>query len=76
VTTFTIGRAILQIITIRIRDHQTTGRIVLHAKPGNWDRSLLEIWPTQPSVQWPPAVSFDEAGLDELAGRFALRRRT
>jgi hypothetical protein len=75
VTTITIGRAILQIITVRIGNDQPAGRRLLHSKPGNWNQSLIKIWPARPLVHWPPAISFDEPDLGALVGRFALGRR-
>jgi HipA-like protein len=40
----------------------------LPCKMGNWNDSLVQIWPIQkPTVQWPPKVSFSNGGPQGIA---------
>jgi hypothetical protein len=72
VTTFTIGRVVPQIATLRVTNYKVGTRLTLEVKPGPWNESLVQIWPAdRAAVTWPPSASFDQAGLDALAGRCA-----
>lgn len=71
VNTLYAGRLILQTITIRFRDDDPAdGLIILHPKPGPWDRSLIQVWPVGPEASWPPSLGFTDDGLDFLRNRF------
>jgi hypothetical protein len=70
VITVAVARLVMQILTIR-RHAEHEGRFAwVRAKPGPWSQSLVQIWPSQPSIHWPPASSFSEPALDELSQRF------
>jgi len=57
VTTFVVGKVVGQILTVRFApDNREPIRI--HSRNGPWNRSLIQIWPTRLSVQWPPALCF------------------
>jgi hypothetical protein len=74
VTTFAMGRFVIQIFTAR-RSPQGEGlSFNVVTKEGEWGRLLIQIWPVlEQVVRWPPALSFgpSEEKLHELAKRFS-----
>jgi hypothetical protein len=71
-TTFAIGRLVVQLLTVRRKPEFQQRRLTLEVNPGPWDEALRQIWPTAPTVQWPPAVSFSEQDLEKLCKRFTI----
>jgi hypothetical protein len=68
--TFNLGRAVIQILTVRRERQNQMVRITLDVKRGPWSASLLRVWPAGSIVSWPPPRSFTESGLDDLSRRF------
>lgn len=59
VTTFVVGKVVAQILSVRhAQGNQEPFRI--HGRNGPWDRSLIQIWRTRLSVEWPPSLCFLE----------------
>jgi hypothetical protein len=72
-TTLGLGRVVLQVLRVKLRQDSKVKTATLHIRPGPWVRSLIQIWPEESAlVQWPPASSFSETGttLEELNRRF------
>ena len=68
VTTFAIGRLIMQSFTARRRPNAEGKRITVHPKRGEWDRLLTQVWPTADQVvRWPPPLHFGPS-LGSLTG--------
>jgi hypothetical protein len=62
--TLTAGRLALQIITLRPEDYRP---IRIRVNPGDWvPASLLQVWPPQRVVRWPPRLSFGDRGRPSL----------
>ena len=70
VMTLALGHLAIQVFTMKRRPEHQAIPITLNIKPGKWDASLIQIWPTVPAFRWPPRLSFDGAGLDRLSNRF------
>ena len=73
VTTLGLGRLVLQVLRLKLRQEDIVKTIKLAIKRGPWTRSLVQIWPRRNAVvQWPPHASFSESGttLDQLSERF------
>ncbi len=69
VSTFGLGRFVLQVLTVRLREQYERVRVQLPASPGPWAASLAQIWPIRnPTSVWPPQASFNAQGttLDDL----------
>jgi hypothetical protein len=58
VTTFVVGKVIGQVLTVRFTPEYNRQPIRIHGREGPWNQSLIQIWPTRLSVQWPPALYF------------------
>ena len=72
VTTFAIGRLVLQTFTAKRGFRGEGHRINVARKEGEWDRLLTQIWPVRDQViRWPPPLSFgaSEESLMQLAKR-------
>ena len=72
VTTFAVGRLALQSLTARRSPHAEGRQIILHPKRGEWNRLLIQVWPTvEQVVRWPPPLHFGPTldSLTELASR-------
>jgi hypothetical protein len=77
VTTFAMGRLVIQIFTARRGPHGEGQSINVARKEGEWERLLIQIWPVQEQVvRWPPPLSFgpSEENLKELAKRIGMSR--
>jgi hypothetical protein len=79
VNTFVLGRLAMQILTFHVPDDYGGGPLTIHPATGVWERNLLNIWSTQQTVRWPPALSlsFGDDGprpltLDGLRNRWSL----
>jgi hypothetical protein len=70
VTTLTLAHFVLQLFSVKRHPDHETASYTYPMQHGNWDESLVRIWPPSPTVHWPPAWSFDESGLKLLGGRF------
>ncbi len=67
VTTIMAGHFVTQAVSVHV-EKENTEISELGCKMGNWNASLVQIWPIQqPTVQWPPKVSFRNGGLRGLA---------
>jgi hypothetical protein len=77
VTTFAIGRLVIQIFTARRGLRGEGHSISVARKEGEWDRQLIQIWPVRDQVtRWPPPLSFgpyDET-LIQLAKRIGSEK--
>jgi hypothetical protein len=61
--TFSVGQLVLHLFAYR---PSKSGRITF-TLPGIFREATVELWPAIRNAPWPPAVKFDEAGLDELS---------
>jgi hypothetical protein len=63
VTTIVVGHLVIQVLSIHVLpDHVLSDAAitVVQPKPGQWDQSLLAVWPIgSRRVTWPPKLSFD-----------------
>ncbi|HYM77464.1 MAG TPA: hypothetical protein VE377_15930 [Candidatus Dormibacteraeota bacterium] len=67
VTTIVAGHFVTQAVSVHV-EKENTEISELGCKMGDWNDSLVQIWPTQkPTVQWPPKVSFTNGGPRGLA---------
>jgi len=76
VYTFSVGFFGIQLVTFRVPPKRDTP-IFIHTRPGPWDVSTIQIWPTSRTVQWPPSGSFGDGGygfpsFQEFAERFSF----
>jgi hypothetical protein len=72
VASLSMARLAIQVLSIRWdANYQPAGsRVTIDLKPGPWNRSLIQIWPTVSPVHWPPPLSISEDGLETLNQRF------
>jgi hypothetical protein len=70
VTTLALAHFVLQVFSVKRHPEHDTAQFSYPMQHGNWDESLLPIWPPRPTLHWPPPWSFDKSGLNRLAGRF------
>jgi hypothetical protein len=79
VTTVVAGHFVTQVVTVHV-EKLNTEIPQLPCKMGNWNASLVQIWPIQKSiVQWPPKVSFTSGGphgLAYLSERWRMGQKT
>lgn len=62
VSTIVAGHFVTQVVTVHIEKHGTEIS-ALSCKMGNWDESLIQIWPIKkPTVHWPPPLGFANGG--------------
>jgi hypothetical protein len=67
VSTSVAGHFVTQVVTVHI-EQENIEISDLPCKMGNWNDSLLQIWPIQkPIVQWPPKASFTNGGAQGIA---------
>jgi hypothetical protein len=67
VTTIVAGHFVTQAVTVHV-EKENTEIPELPCKMGNWNDSLVQIWPIQkPTVQWPPKISFTNGGPQGIA---------
>ena len=72
VTTFAIGRLVLQSFTARRRPDGEGKRITLHPKRGQRNRLLIQVWPAlEQVIRWPPPLYFGPSieSLKDLSAR-------
>jgi hypothetical protein len=73
VSTAALSHLAVQVFSFRRDPEYKSIPISLHMKPGPWDDCLVQVWPTSPSVNWPPDLTCDLAGLHALSARFSGR---
>lgn len=62
VSTIAAGHFVTQVVTIHV-EKEGVEISALSCKMGDWDESLIQIWPIKkPSVLWPPKVTFTNGG--------------
>ncbi len=65
--TMVVGHFVTQVVTV----HPELTGVEIPAVPckmGNWQESLIQIWPiTKPVINWPPKVSFTNGGTQGIA---------
>lgn len=67
VSTIVAGHFVTQVVTVHV-EKENTEISDLSCKMGNWNDSLIQIWPIQKQVvQWPPKVSFTNGGPQGIA---------
>jgi hypothetical protein len=67
VSTSVAGHFVAQVVTVHI-EKENIEISNLPCKMGNWNDSLLQLWPTQKSiVQWPPKAPFTNGGAQSIA---------
>ena len=58
VATIVVGHFVTQVVTVHV-EKEGVEISALSCKMGNWDDSLIQIWPIKkPTVHWPPEVTF------------------
>jgi hypothetical protein len=68
VTTIYMGYFVTQILTAHLRPEFAHLDIPISPKPGDWNRKLIETWPTvKKEVPWPPVAPFTNGGVDGIA---------
>lgn len=58
VTTVVAGHLVVQILTVRVIEQFATQAVNIGCKMGDWNATLLGIWPSLGLVVWPPELSF------------------
>lgn len=74
VTTMAFGSLAIQVASIRtLAKLPKEIQITYDSREGQWDKTLLRVWPKIPySQQWPPSYGLDgERGLEELTERLS-----
>jgi hypothetical protein len=67
VTTIVAGHFVTHVVSVHV-EKENTEISELQCKMGNWNESLIQIWPIQkPTVQWPPKVAFTNGGPQGIA---------
>jgi hypothetical protein len=67
VTTIVAGHFVTQSVSVHV-EKENTDIPEIGCKMGNWNESLVQIWPTQKlTVLWPPQVSFTNGGPQGIA---------
>lgn len=67
VDTIVAGHFITQAVTVHV-EKEGVEIPALTCKMGNWNESLIQIWPIQkPTVHWPPKVTFTNGGPQGIA---------
>jgi hypothetical protein len=72
VTTILVGHLTVQVVTVYFPDEHKIGQAnISNVAPGPWNRRLLDCWPIQRVINWPPAQSFQGAfDIFNLHGRW------
>jgi hypothetical protein len=70
VTTLTLAHFVFQLFSVKRHPDHEAASFTYPMQHGNWDEWLLPIWAASAEISWPPAWSFDDSGLNRLAGRF------
>jgi hypothetical protein len=74
-TTVTLGRVVIQVLSLHVAGHLYKGMVNINAQHGPWDRALLDLRPSNRGLFWPPPLSFDDNGrlpLRSLVERFRI----
>jgi len=67
VTTIVVGHLVCQILTAHVLQSLPYQRINVGCRDGAWNINLLDIWPLNGPLRWPPAISFAQKGPDSIA---------
>ena len=67
VTTIVVGHLVCQILSAHVLQSLPYQKIGVGCKYGAWDVNLLDIWPINGPLQWPPELSFTQKGPDSIA---------
>jgi len=62
IATFIMGQFLAQILTAHYPFHYNNKPMRIHLLDGPWDRTLVDIWPTRISADWPPSLAFSKSG--------------
>jgi hypothetical protein len=57
--TIFVGNLALQVLTLR-KPEKVTRPVRVAPVPGPWARLLIQVWPTERKIQWPPPYSFSD----------------
>jgi hypothetical protein len=69
--TFSVGYVAFQVFCKELGGNKIPPwRDARFSLKGQFNRALLTIWPTQDTVEWPPAVHFEQKSVFELSRRF------
>jgi hypothetical protein len=60
VYTVFFNRVVIQLLTMHVEEGY--GAITINPNVGPWDGTLLQIWPSNGTVHWPPSLSFTDKG--------------
>jgi hypothetical protein len=67
VTTIVVGHLVCQIFSAHVLQSLPYPKIGVGCKYGAWNTNLLDIWPLNGPLRWPPALSFTQKGPDSIA---------
>ena len=66
-TTIIVGHLAVQVLALRIPDEFSESRISISSRLGQWEKLLVQIWPVQERIEWPPELSFRNSGPSSIA---------
>ncbi len=75
VTAIVIGHLVIQVLTLHVPRQFASDPIAINCRDGEWDKFLLDIWPTSQLLRWPPHVTFTLQGatsVGRLVNRFKI----
>jgi|SRR5579863_3023712 len=78
VVTFLLNHLVMQIIRFNIPSEYQDRAFAINTEPGPWNKSLIQIWPTEGTRMWPPPLSFSAKGtlpISKLVGRLKAGTR-
>jgi hypothetical protein len=70
VTTIVVGHLVIQVLTVHVLPRFRNHIVRPQCKPGAWDVKLINLWPTQGPLRWPPPVTFTQLGSDSIGKLF------
>jgi len=74
-TTVTLGRVVMQVVSLHVARHLYKGTVNINAEHGPWEHALLDLRPSNRGLFWPPPLSFSDKGtptLRSLVERFRV----
>lgn len=68
--TFALKQLAMQVFSVRWPDDPEIDRLDISLSGPDWDQAVIQIWPSEGSVIWPPPYHFDDHGLDIFTRRW------
>jgi hypothetical protein len=66
-TTLLVGHLAIQVMSVHVVPEYCDRTITFTPKVGPWDRLLLQIWPINNILSWPPSLTFTNGGTMSIA---------